>query len=876
VRGTVRPAGGVTHVTLERQRRRHGRWTAVGRVQVTRGRFVFRVRTPRMTGALELRIVAGPATHPNATSHSFTLPVTETQVLKPAGVVSAPAPGHRGTLVYRGAVRPRAGGFIALGVGKATPDGLLVKVTRVSRSRGHWLVVVQPATLFEAVPAGQLRLNPEGSPRRAADTGRLRPHLDLKCSASASAKADGSASLGLKPTLDLEWGWDWWHPVVKSATFAITASGSVQASASLKGSGKCSVEQELFKHDFSPFDVQVGPIPVVIVPELLTTFKADADADASISTSVKASMSATGGLTYSDGRVSPVEKFTKSFSFEPPTPEAKGSIGARLVPAGRLLIYGIGGPEVDLSGGPQFDLDTTSASLWRLHVPIELSAQLVVPDTPLHFGPLKVFSHDFTLAHGTTGASVTVTNPGDQTGNVTTPVSLQITARDTGGGTLSYSAVGLPAGLSINSGTGVISGSPTTLGRSSVTVTAKDASGHSGTATFNWTISSSPSGSCEASSSVFVLTTGGNVVAYVPKGNWESGTTGISLVNVEGSSVTPTLIPTPNVVNSAASDPFTGETVATANNTDIYLLNGPNVVNTLTSAGNGTMNFSGGPPTDGGVAMDPTHDRAVITLSVNGTPGFQFLDLNSSSLLPAIASPDGQVSEDPLIDPFRNLLLSASEDGNFEIANVSNPAAPSFYENATGLSELDSTGEDCSTGIALAPAENSDPSAVYIADLSQATFTPGSPAGTWTAPSQIQTLSESSLSAGASAVAVAQGTHSGVIAGEFGGNQITAFTLPTTAGSGTPAITDWVSCGIDTTPDATAWSEGNDPHTMTAYQSPNGGDAIGLFENDSASWLARVDLTQLLNPSIVPRDAGGHACASGTIPSSAESFIQVP
>ena len=146
----------------------------------------------------------------------------------------------------------------------------------------------------------------------------------------------------------------------------------------------------------------------------------------------------------------------------------------------------------------------------------------------------------------------------------------------------------------------------------------------------------------------------------------------------------------------------------------------------------------------------------------------------------------------------------------------------------------------------------------------------------YSAPSQIQTLSESSLSAGASAVAVAQGTHTGVLAGEFGGNQITAFTLPTTSGSGTPAITDWVTCGIGNTPDSNAWSEGDDPHTMTAYQSPNGGDAIGLFGNEDASWLARVDLTQLLNPALVPRDTAGHACAAGTIPSSVESFIQVP
>ncbi len=382
--------------------------------------------------------------------------------------------------------------------------------------------------------------------------------------------------------------------------------------------------------------------------------------------------------------------------------------------------------------------------------------------------------------------------------------------------------------------------------------------------------------SCGASSSVFVLTRGKNVVAYVPKGNWEGGTTGVSVVNVEGTSVTPTLIPTPNVVNAAGSNPFTGETVATANNTDVYLLKGKKRIKTLKSGGTSTIHFSGGDPTDSGISMDPSHNRAVIGLSVAGSPGFQFLNLNSNTFGSPIKSPNGEISENALIDPFRNLLLSASENGTFEIAKISNPARPRFYENVTGGGELDSTGEDCATGIALAPAEFSDPSTVYIANLTHAKFTPGSPAGKWTAPEQVQTLSESSLSAGASAVAVAQGTHTGVLAGEFGGNEITAFSLPRRSGSGKPAITGWVSCGIGNTPDSNPWSEGFDPHTMTAYRSPNGGHAFGLFGNGATSWVARVDLTKLLNPAIVPRDGGGHACASGTIPSSVERFISVP
>jgi serine protease len=88
-----------------------------------------------------------------------------------------------------------------------------------------------------------------------------------------------------------------------------------------------------------------------------------------------------------------------------------------------------------------------------------------------------------------TGNIVTVTSPGDQASTVGSRVSLQIHASDSAPGqTLTYDAWGLPAGLSISPATGLITGTPA-WGTFTVTVTATDTTGATGSNTFTWTVS---------------------------------------------------------------------------------------------------------------------------------------------------------------------------------------------------------------------------------------------------------------------------------------------------------------------------------------------------------------------------------------------------
>lgn len=114
------------------------------------------------------------------------------------------------------------------------------------------------------------------------------------------------------------------------------------------------------------------------------------------------------------------------------------------------------------------------------------------------------------------GTTVTVNNPGNKTGTVGTATSLQLTGSTTGSGALTWSATGLPAGLTLNATSGLISGTPTTAGTYNVTVTGKDSTNATGSASFTWTITggSTPPASVTLANSVALSNCSGSLVRY--------------------------------------------------------------------------------------------------------------------------------------------------------------------------------------------------------------------------------------------------------------------------------------------------------------------------------------------------------------------------
>jgi hypothetical protein len=393
------------------------------------------------------------------------------------------------------------------------------------------------------------------------------------------------------------------------------------------------------------------------------------------------------------------------------------------------------------------------------------------------------------------------------------------------------------------------------------------------------TTTSTTLASCVPTSSLAVVA-GTNVDAYVPNGSWDYGTTGIERVPLEGGDA-PHVFTTTGNVNSCAANSATGEVVCTENNTNVDIISGPTAtaVTTISSSANDEASFSGGVCFNCGVGVNASNNTAVIAGGFSGASGdgVQYLNLaNNTFGTPFPMS--NVVSEDISIDPSRNLILSPGEGGNYTLLKIGSGNALTEYGQYVGY-EFDSAAEDCTTGIALASIEFSDE--IYITDLTQAVFTSGTP-GTWTGSGQVLNLSDGGYAAGTCGISSAPGTnHLGVVTGEFGGSSFSALQLPSTSGTGVPTLADYAYVSaMPNTPDGGAFSAGADPHTVTAYTSPNNSKSYAVFADDESgyysgiapSYVGVVDLACVL---ALPR-SGAHTVSPSANLSSCVRYVAIP
>ncbi len=421
-----------------------------------------------------------------------------------------------------------------------------------------------------------------------------------------------------------------------------------------------------------------------------------------------------------------------------------------------------------------------------------------------------------------------------------------------------------------------------------------------------------------------VLVSGTNVSLYVPYSTDNSLKMGTALKIIEsapGAPATKTVRLSTGYANACAASAATGIAVCSTAFGSSNLIKPPNnkVMGFKTGATK-LIHFTGGSCATCGVAIDdnlgsaPTAENGgtpgtgIPTAIIATSKGYLPVQLSPLKLQSIISTGNDVISGNFGYDPVDHLILSPnyrllnfktfeSENPDYQILRLSDGAAFTlsdagdfFNDKGTctkstgGTTQRDALPDsgayDTTTQIAYGTFRSPSDCVpdvvedIAMLDLSQATYNTD---GTWSTPGkQIQTLTEmTNLENGITGIAIVPGQHLALVADWFelsgGGGGFGALSLPTTSGSGIPAMQDWVQAQMPSDPSGKPWAMSYEPNGLTAYVSPNSGKGTGVIINRSRTYAAVIDIAALL---AAPRQNGTMHTLSSSVQLVTEGIVR--
>jgi hypothetical protein len=284
-----------------------------------------------------------------------------------------------------------AGDVLVSGIGPATPNGLLRRVTSVQSIGGNTVAATTEATIQDAISRGRMAVHTEltqgQGPQdiQAQETsqgdvtgiGLLDDQTDKAISEepgwAVSAGCKGTttmpsptAHLSVSPYVDFTWSWGWLPPSLNEVDFSAgiqeQASISVQAEAGV--SCNATGSHEVVSLDSLTF--MVGPVPVVVSPSLDFVTALDGSFQTSASVAITQSAECHVGFTWQGGKgFHPIAGCSNSFPTKT-SAELQASAEASMGPKLEFDFYGgvVQGPYGELTVGLGLEQQNRSGDLY--------------------------------------------------------------------------------------------------------------------------------------------------------------------------------------------------------------------------------------------------------------------------------------------------------------------------------------------------------------------------------------------------------------------------------------------------------------------------------------------------------------------------------
>ena len=345
----------------------------------------------------------------------------------------APAPAPRPRVVHvpssqvlalPGKARPRLvlsgprdlvrGQFLNAAPGPGAPDGFLLRVRSSRVNKGRTVVEVRPASLYEAVPSGELQVGPGGfvpvEPSHAhqqVGQGILIPARllsgatndapwwspgslarELKCDGGGTLSLSRELQRSLTPYFDLQWQRTRsWRDIVKRVVAEINGTVSAEVKARAGGEMTCKVKPKEIPGPRITVPAQVGPVTVPVTFQVSLQISASASTTGEARVSASAGIGGSLGLEYRDRRTNAIKSFNAWAGLRPPPYLGAGASGDVLFGPVISISAGWGVPtlgrlaaevRVDVISGVRLSYDIRPGSGVKTCIPLELGGQVIL------------------------------------------------------------------------------------------------------------------------------------------------------------------------------------------------------------------------------------------------------------------------------------------------------------------------------------------------------------------------------------------------------------------------------------------------------------------------------------------------------------------
>ena len=268
--------------------------------------------------------------------------------------------------------------------------GYLRKITSIKEEGGNIKVYTTFASLSEAIENGSFSLETTLSEQKimkisylkegvVLDTTDMRNteetamEYDIDTYLDNNNKVHIDGSFTLLPSVNAELIIKWFKVKKLNIEFVVDEQISIENTIELVNI-QYEKEIKLAGVSFHPITIMIGPVPVIIVPELEIFAGVELDVESTVTTSVYQSMNYTAGMLYENSEWLVYKELNKQLNYSPPALSATAEAKAYIKPKLNLKFYGTVAPYLAGQLYGRIEAELQANPWWSLYAGVNIGA----------------------------------------------------------------------------------------------------------------------------------------------------------------------------------------------------------------------------------------------------------------------------------------------------------------------------------------------------------------------------------------------------------------------------------------------------------------------------------------------------------------------